>query len=550
MGDFLSGSVYEAFKTNAEKSPDKIALIYLGKKYTYSQLKEMSEHLARALYKLGIRKQDKVMIYQPHAPQWIIEWLALQRMGAVAVPITHFYGPREIQYIANDSGAETIFCMDTNFGYVTKVLSSTHLKRIVVATMSEVLPWWKKMIGRLYNRIPEGKFNVGENIVTFNSLLQKELPPLPSSLSSKGEEIIELVYTGGTTGFPKGVPLSCAIFLLSTNEQRKASEGVIPRGEDTVIQGAPLFHVLGQEVGIGALLSGDTLVLLPKMFLDAIFDHIERFKITSFFGTPTMYRMVLEHDRVDYYDLSSLKYCFCSGDTLPLEVANKWAKKFGIPICQGYGASETCGGVFMTPAEKAFPERTVGKLVPHWRVMLVHPDTLEPMPPESDEPGELLVSSEQMIRTYWNKPEETAERFVNVDGRVWYKTGDILSIDKDGWAYFQDRSVDLIKHKGYRVAASKVEAVLQENPAVIASCVVGVPDLKVGERIKAFVVLRQDVKGVTAYDLIRWCSERLVYYEVPQYIEFRDMLPKSKVGKLLRREIRSQERRKLEKSQS
>ncbi|MGB9629530.1 MAG: class I adenylate-forming enzyme family protein, partial [Thermodesulfobacteriota bacterium] len=331
------------------------------------------------------------------------------------------------------------------------------------------------------------------------------------------------------------------------HEQRKASEGVIPRGKDVVIQGAPLFHVLGQEVGLGALLSGDTLILLPKMFLDGVFDYIQRFKATSFFGTPTMYRMVLEHDRVDYYNLKSLKYCFCSGDTLPIEVANKWQRKFGIPICQGYGASETCGGVFMTPAHQAFPERTVGRLVPHWKFKLVYPDTLDPIPPDSDEPGELLVTSEYMIRSYWNKPEETAQRFIHFDGKLWYKTGDILSVDREGWAYFHDRSVDLIKHKGYRVAASKVEAVLQENPAVIASCVVGIPDPKVGERIKAFVVLKEDVKGVTAYDLIRWCNERLAYYEVPQYIEFRDMLPKSKVGKLLRREIRSQERRKIEK---
>ncbi|MGB9628920.1 MAG: AMP-binding protein, partial [Thermodesulfobacteriota bacterium] len=213
MAALLEGSVYEAFKKNAEKSPDKIALVYLGKKYTYSQLKEMCEHLAKALYELGIRKQDKVMIYQPHAPQWIIEWLALQRIGAVAVPLTHFYGPREIQYIANDSGAETIFCMDTNFGYVTKVISDTRLKRVVVASLSEVLPWWKKAIGKLYNKIPEGKFNLGENIFTFKSLLQRIPPPLPSSLGSEGEEIIELVYTGGTTGFPKGVPISSAIFL-------------------------------------------------------------------------------------------------------------------------------------------------------------------------------------------------------------------------------------------------------------------------------------------------------------------------------------------------
>src|SRR4030043_802527 len=150
MGDIFYGSIYGAFKNMVRKFSDKVALIYLGKKYTYSQLEEITEHFAKSLYELGIRKQDKVIIYQSHAPQWIMEWLALQRIGAVAVPITHFYGPREIQYIANDCGAETICCMDTNFGYVTRVLSNTHLKRVIVATVAELLPWWKKLIGKAY----------------------------------------------------------------------------------------------------------------------------------------------------------------------------------------------------------------------------------------------------------------------------------------------------------------------------------------------------------------------------------------------------------------
>ena len=166
------------------------------------------------------------------------------------------------------------------------------------------------------------------------------------------------------------------------------------------------------------------------------------------------------------------------------------------------------------------------------------------MPP--GEPGELLVSSEHMVRGYWNKPEETAACFIEREGRLWYRTRDIVRIDEEGWLFYLDRSVDTIKHKGYRVAASEVEAVLQEHPAVIAACVVGVSDERVGERIKAFVVLKEDIKGVSAYELIRWCRERLAPYKVPQYIEFRDMLPKSKVGKVLRRELRAEERKKLE----
>jgi long-chain acyl-CoA synthetase len=191
-----------------------------------------------------------------------------------------------------------------------------------------------------------------------------------------------------------------------------------------------------------------------------------------------------------------------------------------------------------------FPEGTAGKVVSFQHVKLVDPDTLQEV--GTNQPGELLVSSEHMVSCYWNNPEETLECFVNLDGRLWYRTKDIVRIDEDGWLFFLDRAADTIKHKGYRVAASKVESTLQDHPAVTAACVVGIPDEKVGERIKAFVVLRENVKGVTANELIQHCRQRLAPYEVPHYIEIRDMLPKSKVGKLLRRELRADERRKLE----
>jgi long-chain acyl-CoA synthetase len=535
-------TIAEAFRHTAAKFADRTAMIYLGKRFTYTRLNELSDGFAASLIELGVKKGDKVIIYLPNIPQWVIVWVAIQKVGATAIPVTHFYGHNEVRYIAKDSGAETICCMDTNFGYVAKAAPDTPLKRIIVTNLTEHLPWFKKAVGKLYNKIPEGKFSLGENIYKYKKLVKGGSAPLPP-LKAEGSDTAEILYTGGTTGFPKGVPISHALFLQCVTEQRKAGAALVPPGEDILIQGAPLYHILGQAVGFGALFSGDTVVLLPKMNLDAVSEHIQRYKVKTFFGTPTLYRMILEHDRLDHYNLESLRYNFSGGDVMPQEVARRWLQKFGKPIYMGYGATETCGGVALVPpGETDIPDGATGKRVSFQQVLLIDPDTLTPVAP--GEPGELLVSSENMVKSYFNKPEETAACFVELEGKTWYRTGDIVRIDREGWFYFMDRSVDFIKHKGYRVAASKVESALQEHPAVISACVVGVPDVKVGERIKAFVVLKEGIKGVTSYELLKWCRDKLASYEVPQYIEFRDMLPKSKVGKLLRRELRADERRK------
>jgi long-chain acyl-CoA synthetase len=540
-----SVSIYEKFEKVSRDFPEKTALVYLGMEYNFSQLREVTENLAANLHRMGVSKGDKAVLYLPNCPQWVVAWLAMQRIGAVAVPISPIYTPTDLEYMANDSESETIFCLDTNFGYVTQVLPETKLKRVIVTNVAELLPWWKWLIGRGFNKIPMGNFNPGGNIFRFKDLLRGGNHASLPSPKAESEAMVEMLYTGGTTGLPKGVPFTNVLFLESAAEQRHMSERFIPKGEDVVVQGGPLFHILGQAVGLGALLSGDALVLLPRVNLDGLFDHIQRYKVLTFFSVPAMYRMILEHDRVDYYNLSSLKYCFSGGDVLPTEVAERWLKKFGKPIYQGYGATETCGRVSLTPMEEQAPAGSAGKVTPLQEVKLVDPDTLEPVP--LGEPGELLVSSEHMVRAYWNKPEETADCFIEMDRRLWYRTRDIVRMDDKGWLFYLDRSVDTLKHKGYRVAVSEIEAVLQEHPAVISACVVGVPDEKVGERIKAFAVLKEDVKGVSAYDLLKWCRERLAPYKVPQYIEFRDMLPKSKVGKLLRRELRAEERKRFEK---
>lgn len=545
MPDLLADTTYKAFEEIVKRSPDRTSLIYLGEQYTFSELHDRVIRLASGLYELGVKRGERVMVYLYNLPQTLIVWLALQRLEAVPVMVAPVYTAYDIRYMANDVGAEIIFCMDTNLSYVVDVLNESPIRKVIFTNMVDLLPRWKRLLGRGFGRIPKGKIPKGKDFISFREVLNTGTTHALPPYQGKPENTAVMLYTGGTTGFPKGVPLSIGLFLYRIDEWAKAAEAVVPLGQGVSLLSAPLYHVIGQMDGLTPLLiTGEPLIVMPRVVLDAMFDHIQRYRATRMFAVPAMYRMILEHDRLDYYDLSSLKYCGTGGDVLPTEVANRWYKRFGIPLYQGYGATELCGAITLSYARDGIPpEGAAGKISPGSKFRLVDPDTLEPVPPS--EPGELLATSPYAVRAYWNKPEETEKCFLEIEGEVWYRTKDIVEVDQDNWLYFRDRSVDLIKHKGYRIAAAEVERVLQEHPAVIAASVVGIPDEKVGERIKAFVVLKEDIKGISGFELTKWCKEKLAPYKVPQYIEFRDMLPKSKVGKFLRRELREEERRKL-----
>jgi len=537
-------TIVEAFEKQAEKHPDKTAIIFLGTEFSYSEIGESIKRFAAALYEMGVREGEKMIIYIPNSPQWVIGWFGIQKAGGIAVPITPIYTFYDLQYIANDSGAETVICADTNYGYVQRAMAGSKMKRVIVTNLADLLPWWKRLFGKAFDKIPMGKVSRDSKTYLFQKLMRRSNPP-PRTDQLKGNRIAEILYTGGTTKYPKGVPITHDLFLESSDEQLSVSEPLFPKEENAILAGAPLFHILGQACELATLCFGGTLILQPKVNLDGMLETIQRFKAKTFVGVPALYRMILEHDRVDSYNLQSLQYCFCAGDVLPVEIGTRWFERYKKLIYQGYGATETCGGVTMCPVGVDNPPRSMGCLVPSKKIKIINPDTLESVP--VGEAGELIVSSDRMVTAYWNKPEETEVSFVELEGCKWYRTGDIVSTDEKGYLYFVDRTVDTIKHKGYRVSASEIESVLQEHPAVIGACVVGVPDPDVGERIKAFVVLREDIKGITGYDLLKWCRERLASYKVPQYIEFRDMLPKSKVGKLLRRELRAEERKRFEK---
>jgi long-chain acyl-CoA synthetase len=540
----LDQHIGAAFLHTAQARPDKSALVFLGTHYPYNRLRRWVLAFSHGLEQLGVQAGDRLILYLPNGPQWVIAWLGVLVRGAVAVPITPIYTTHDLRYIANDSGARAIVCTDVNCGYVTEVLPETGIQWIVHTNLADCLPAWKRFFGLLANRVPRGKISREGFAVPFRKLLHAG-PPLAGEAQLAGADLAEILYTGGTTKHVKGVPITHRLFLASADVQLRVAESLIPRGKNVVLQGAPLFHILGQVFGMGPLcLTGDTVVLLPRANLDGMMNAIQQHGARSIFAVPALYRMILEHDRVDLYDMGSLRYCFSGGDVLPIEIARRWRERFGVPIYQGYGATETVGGISLSPTDRENPPGSMGRVLPHKEIRVVD-DDLQDL--ETGGPGELLVHSDPMVEAYWNKPEETSGAFVTRNGHLWYRTGDIVRTDEQGYLYFVDRTADTIKHKGYRVSASEIEAVLQEHPAVVSTCVVGQPDPKVGERIKAFVVLREDIKGMTGYDLIKWCRERLASYKIPHYIEFRDTLPKSKVGKLLRREVRADEQKRLEK---
>jgi long-chain acyl-CoA synthetase len=538
----MNKSIFEAFEQTADKAGDKAALIFLGEKYSYRFLKKTAGRMATAFLKLGIKKGDRFILYTQNCPQWVVAWLGLQKIGAVPVPVSPIYTIHDLEYIATDSGAVGVLSADTNFGHAKKLKEKGILDTIIVSNIADMLPWWKRYIGKGFDRIPDGKVDEGK-VTRFRELLKTSTDGSARN-DCKPKEILEILYTGGTTKFPKGVPINHTVYIESFLAQLKVSESLVPPEQNVIVQGAPLFHVLGQLFGLGPIcLTGATVIIMPRVNLDALMLYVQRYRAKTLFGVPTLYRMILEHDRRDFYNISSLRYCFTGGDVLPQEVLRRWTEHFGTRIFQGYGATETCGGVTMVSVTGDPPLDTIGTLMPEKEIRIADPETMEELPPGST--GELVVSSRLMVEAYWNKEDETRECFVEIDGKLWYKTGDLVRVDEQGYMYFVDRTADMIKHKGYRISASEIESAIKDHPAAISACVVGVPDERVGERIKAFVVLKEDARGITGSELIRWCKSRMTSYKVPEYIEFRDMLPKSKVGKYLRRELRREERERI-----
>jgi long-chain acyl-CoA synthetase len=540
---------FTRFEEACAKYQDRTAIIFLGDKFSYRDLKDRIDRFATGLAGLGIGKGDRIVIYLSNSVQFVIAFLAAQKIGAAVVLVSPIYTSHEVEYMVKDSGARTIICHDTNYGYVREILPTTGIEHVIVTNLLDLVSWQKRTVAMLFDKAPHGRVQGGPETITFKSLLKS--PPKPPKVEIEPTtDLSYILYTGGTTGFPKGVPGNHWGHTSYVNDvSNDVFGGHLRPGQDVYIAVNPLFHImaLGLMMAVG-LNQGNTTVLMPVPQVDAILSAIERYHVRIMLGVPALYRMILENDRQETYELGSLRYCYCGGDVLPREVLARWKERVGVSIYQVYGSTEAGHVTYSRPDAGEPDPMSIGLPLPSRRVKVVDPTTLEDVP--VGEVGELLVTSKFAMKEYVNKPDETKASFVPIDGEIYYRTGDFVRGSDNGEIFYVERSADILKHKGYRVSASEVEAVLQDHPVVVGACVVGVPDKKVGERIKAIVVLKDDAKGVGAGELIKFCSGRLASYKVPSYIEFRDMLPKSKVGKLLRREIRDEERRKLEKEKT
>jgi long-chain acyl-CoA synthetase len=546
MASFENECTFTRFSEICKKYSDKTAIIYLGQRFSYGYLETLIDKFATGLSNLGVKKQDRVMIYISNCPQWIIANFAINKIGAVVVPVSPIYTAYEIEYMIKDAGIETVICLDTNFVYVKEVMERTGLKRVIVTNLVDCIAPLKRFIGLIFDKVPGGTVEKGNRIYSFRKIVKESWPKPPEVEIDPVNDLAYIMYTGGTTGFPKGV---LGNHVGEVSYIRDIMDDVIKdyvdEGKDAVLMVNPLFHIMAKGFAIAFGFNyGNTVVLMPIPEVDPTLSAIERYRIKWMLGVPALYRMMLENDRIDQYDLGSLRYCYCGGDVLPAEVFKTWKEKYGVPLYQVYGSTEI-GHVAYSPLHKEPSATTIGIPLKTRKSVVADRDTLAMLPP--GELGELLVTSPYTIKQYLNKPEETAYCYVDIGGEIYYRMGDFVKMNEEGELEFVERTADIIKYKAYRVSASEVEAALQDHPTVIGACVVGVPDPKVGERIKAIVVLKEDAKGIGSTELLKWCRDRLAPYKVPGYIEFRDMLPKSKVGKLLRREIRDEEKRKLEK---
>jgi len=542
-------SIFGVLEDICEKYPHKPAIIYLGEKFSYSQLRDLVNRFAGALSDLGVGVNDKVMIYIANCPQFLIAYFGIQEIGAIPVPVSPIYTPFELEYMINDSGTETIICQDTNFHYAKEISQKTNLKRIIVTNLVDLLPWWKRAIGRALDKVPKGAVKKTSHVYSFSDLIRRYSNHLPRVTIKPEEHLASILYTGGTIGSPRGVPSSHAKMLCSLKDYGELTKDhILEGGEDVLLIANSLFHMMGQEAILGwGFGKGVRVVLMPIPQVDAILEAIQQYNVTILTGVPALYRMILGNERIKSYDLSSLKYCWCGGDVLPSDLFERWHETVRIPLYQVYGTTEM-GCITLSPLDRFPVIGSIGFPIPSKRVKVVNRQTLEEV--ATNEVGELLVTSEYGTQScYWNKPEETSECFVEIDGRIWNLTNDYVRIDENGSLFYIDRSADIIKYKGYRVSCSEIEAVLQSFKVVKEACVIGVPDPAVGELIKAIVVLKENTRGVDASELIKWCREKLAPYKIPDFIEFRDALPKSKVGKLLRREIREEERRRRQKKE-
>jgi long-chain acyl-CoA synthetase len=538
--DYPNLTLPTALEATTKKYPDHPAMNFKGKLITYETQLIYVKRLASALHQLGVKKGDRVAIHLPNCPQFIIAYNAILWVGGIVVPCNPVYTAREMKYQLNDSGAEIIITLSSLYPLIKKIHQETKIRHIVVAKIKTYFPPLLKLIFSLLKEKQTGhKIDISEdeNAYWFSDVL-KEASKEPKPVKITEDDTAVLMYTGGTTGVSKGAQLTHK--NIFTNAYQVAIWTNSKDTEDSTLIAIPLFHSYGMTCGMnpGAIVAGIAILIPDPRNLKDILESIDKYKPTFYPAVPAMYVAINNYPQVEKYDLTSLKFCNSGAAPLPLEVQERFQELTGARLVEGYGLSEASPVTHSNPAYGESRIGTIGLPWPDTEVKIVDADTGEKeLGP--GEVGELCIRGPQIMKGYWNMPSETANtlRPDPEGGDPWLHTGDMALMDEDGYFQIVDRKKDMILGAGgLNIYPSEIEDVLYEHPKILEACAAGILEADKGERVKAFVVLKQGEQA-TEEEIITFCKDNLAPYKVPKYVEFRDELPKTSVGKILRREL-------------
>ncbi|QHJ71653.1 AMP-binding protein [Planococcus halotolerans] len=539
--EYESKPVQDYLTHTYETSPEKTAIHFMGKDVTYKELYDSAMKFASYLQSLGIKKGDRVAIMLPNSPQAVIGFYGILYAGGVVVMTNPLYTEREIAYQMKNSGAKAILAMDILYPRISKVFKDTDLENVIITGIKEYLPFPKNMV---YPFIQKKQYGItvkvehrGTNHL-FSEIMKTATTDVAKTEFDFEKDLALLQYTGGTTGSPKGVMLSHKN-LISNATMCDSWLYKTKHGEETVLGIIPLFHVYGlTTVLILSVMQGNKMVLLPKFDPETALKTISKQKPTLFPGAPTLYIGLMNHPDIKKYDLSSISACLSGSAPLPVEVQEKFESITGGRLVEGYGLTETSP---VTHSNLVWGDRVKGSIglpYPDTDCKVFQPGTTEEVP--HGEIGEIGIKGPQVMQGYWNNPEATAATIV--DG--WLMTGDLGYMDEDGHFFVVDRKKDMIIAGGFNIYPREIEEILYENEAIQECVVAGIPDPYRGETVKAYIVLKEG-KSITEEELDAYCREHLAAFKVPRIYEFRTELPKTAVGKILRRSLIDEEKQKL-----
>ena len=521
-------------EVSARRFPNKPFLIYYDTKVSFAEFHNEAERVAGFLeQRCAVRKGDRVLLLMQNSPQFMIGYYGILRANAVVVPLNPMNLTQEILRYAQDAGANTLLVSQELYSRVEPLLKNQDLKHVIVAAYSDYLKEATTLAVPEFITAPRVEYQA-PGLSLWKDVLAADLKP--GLLTAGPDDLCVMPYTSGTTGQPKGCMHTHRSVMHTTVG---GMQWFALQPELTLLAVAPMFHVTGMQGGLnGPLFTGNTMVLLPRWDREVAAQCVQRYQVTSWTAIPTMIQDFFLNPNIGKYDLSSIRRLSGGGAAMPAAVAQRLAN-VGITYVEGYGLTETIGATHINPAEHA-KQQCLGIPIFDTDARVIDPTTLRELPP--GEIGEIIMHGPQVFLGYWNKPDDTAQVFIEFDGKRFFRSGDLGRMDEDGYFFIVDRLKRMINASGYKVWPTEVESLMYQHPAVQEACIIGAKDAHRGETVKAVIVPRAEWRDrIEAQAIIDWCREHMAAYKVPRIIEFVDALPKSGSGKIMWRELQERE---------